>query len=88
MSTAISARQAKRADSLDNYERIEFRIAHRDTSRLLRIRRRLIRSVRRVAECELPFYRMSILFDEDVLICCYDWNGTTIVGNVRARFLR
>ncbi|MBC2717016.1 MAG: radical SAM protein [Desulfobacteraceae bacterium] len=32
--------------------------------------------------CFLPFIRMSILFNGDVILCCNDWHRDAVVGNV------
>jgi radical SAM protein with 4Fe4S-binding SPASM domain len=33
--------------------------------------------------CYEPFHKMNILFNGDVIICCHDWNRTTVVGNLK-----
>ena len=33
--------------------------------------------------CTSPFSTLSILFNGDVVICCYDYNGFSVIGNVR-----
>jgi radical SAM protein with 4Fe4S-binding SPASM domain len=38
--------------------------------------------------CPLPFARMSVLFNGDVLICCQDWQRKIIVGNAGRQSLQ
>jgi radical SAM protein with 4Fe4S-binding SPASM domain len=38
--------------------------------------------VNKLIGCYHPFYKMNVLFNGDVILCCHDWNRATAVGNV------
>jgi MoaA/NifB/PqqE/SkfB family radical SAM enzyme len=38
--------------------------------------------------CPLPFARMSVLFNGDVIICCQDWRRKIVVGNAGGQSLK
>lgn len=77
-----------RAGALGDYERFRLKTGDNVTPFLSRIGRRLTSSARELLGCELPFYQMNILFNGDVIICCHDWNRTTLVGNIRNSSMR
>ncbi len=41
-----------------------------------------------VRTCELPFYKMYIIHNGDVVLCCMDWRRTQVVGNVMQQSIR
>jgi radical SAM protein with 4Fe4S-binding SPASM domain len=77
-----------RAGSLEDYGRLRLKNAEGLGSLLSRIGKRLTSHARGFIGCELPFYQMNILFNGDVIICCHDWERTTLVGNIRDNSLR
>jgi radical SAM protein with 4Fe4S-binding SPASM domain len=77
-----------RAGSLDNYERFRLKDAHYTVARLWRFWKRVTSVIRGVTGCDLPFYQMNVLFNGDVIVCCHDWNRTTVVGNLKTSSLR
>jgi MoaA/NifB/PqqE/SkfB family radical SAM enzyme len=38
--------------------------------------------------CPLPFYKMNVLWDGRVLLCCHDWGPSLIVGDLTKQSLR
>jgi radical SAM protein with 4Fe4S-binding SPASM domain len=76
-----------RAGSLENYERVRLKTGYYDSTFLSRMWRRLMSGTGDAIRCDLPFYHMNILFNGDAIICCHDWNRTSVVGNVRTSSL-
>ena len=37
--------------------------------------------------CPIPFYNLSVNCDGSVSSCCYDWNHTTLVGDLKKETL-
>jgi radical SAM protein with 4Fe4S-binding SPASM domain len=37
-----------------------------------------------VIGCHHPFYKLNILFNGDVILCCHDWERTTVLGNMNS----
>ena len=37
--------------------------------------------------CPIPFYNLSVNFDGSVSTCCFDWNHSTLVGDLRTESL-
>ena len=77
-----------RAGSLDNYERLRLKDAHYTGALLWRVWKRLMSTARGFIGCDLPFYQMNVLFNGDVIVCCHDWNRTTVIGNLKTSSLR
>jgi radical SAM protein with 4Fe4S-binding SPASM domain len=70
-----------RAGILDNFE--DLRLQSRYYGEFpFSVKNRLATALRRAIGCELPFSQMTVLFNGDVIICCQDWNRTTVVGNI------
>jgi radical SAM protein with 4Fe4S-binding SPASM domain len=72
-----------RAGTLSNYESLKpdkepFRIPL-----TTKIGGFLIDRIIRWIGCYEIFYKMNILHNGDVIICCHDWERTTVLGNVR-----
>jgi radical SAM protein with 4Fe4S-binding SPASM domain len=77
-----------RGGSFDNFETIKPKNAN-DAGNVLHATWKCLTSIARsFAGCELPFYQMNVLFNGEVVICCHDWNRTTVVGNVKTSSLR
>ena len=77
-----------RAGTLDNYERLRLKTGYGSTSFVSKLWRRLMSRLHGIIGCQYPFFHMNILFNGDVIICCQDWNRTTVVGNARTSSLR
>lgn len=45
-------------------------------------------SNRPVRVCELPFYKMYIIYNGDVVLCCMDWRRKVVLGNVAQQSIR
>jgi radical SAM protein with 4Fe4S-binding SPASM domain len=41
-----------------------------------------------VRVCELPYYKMYVLYNGDVVLCCMDWRRTVVLGNLEKESLR
>ncbi len=41
-----------------------------------------------VRTCELPFYKMYITYNGDVVSCCMDWRRQVVLGNITERGIR
>ncbi len=77
-----------RAGSLDNFQRFRLKDTDYSGKVLWTVWKRLMSVARGFTGCDLPFYQMNILFNGDVIVCCHDWNRTTVVGNVKTGSLR
>jgi radical SAM protein with 4Fe4S-binding SPASM domain len=44
--------------------------------------------ISRITGCFKPFSDMTILFNGDVILCCHDWDRTTIIGNINKSSLK
>ena len=77
-----------RAGSLDNYERLKLKDVHYTGALILRVWKRLMSTARGAIGCDIPFYQMNVLFNGDVIVCCHDWNRTTVVGNLKTSSLK
>lgn len=42
---------------------------------------------RNASACGSPFYEVSILWNGDVVLCCFDYNGFNIIGNINDQTL-
>jgi radical SAM protein with 4Fe4S-binding SPASM domain len=86
--TRVIAEIANRGGTLDDYERLRLKTGYRGTPFLSQLWRRLTTVAGQAIGCHKPFSQMNILFNGDVIICCEDWNRTTVVGNVTTQSLR
>ena len=41
-----------------------------------------------VRTCDLPFYKMYITYNGDVVSCCMDWRRQVVLGNITERGIR
>ena len=44
-------------------------------------------TLKQAVACGSPFYEVSILWNGDVVLCCYDYDGFNIIGNVNEKSL-
>lgn len=86
--TRVTPEISNRAGTLDHYEKLRLKTSYRGTPLTARLWQRLLTGPRQVIGCHRPFYQMSVLFNGDVIICCHDWNRTTVVGNAKTSSLR
>jgi radical SAM protein with 4Fe4S-binding SPASM domain len=77
-----------RAGSLDTFPAMNLDSPPLSGSIFLRGWKNSMSAARKSIGCELPFYQMNILFNGDVLICCYDWKRSVVIGNIRTSSLR
>jgi radical SAM protein with 4Fe4S-binding SPASM domain len=77
-----------RAGSLDNYECLRPKESHQINMSPAGLWAYTTSKIIDLTGCYEPFYKMNILFNGDIIICCHDWERTTIVGNVEANSLR
>ncbi len=45
-------------------------------------------SDRPIRVCELVFYKMYVLYNGDVVLCCMDWRRQVVLGNLRRQSIR
>ena len=38
-------------------------------------------------DCQAPFHQVVVLWNGDVAVCCYDYNGDTVIGNICSQTL-
>ncbi len=77
-----------RAGTLPNYDSLRSNQGYYAKGYFSRLRRSLVLPLQRRAGCQMPFYQMNVLFNGDVIICCNDWNRSTVVGNAKESSLR
>lgn len=44
-------------------------------------------TLKQAVTCGSPFYEVSILWNGDVVLCCYDYDGFNLIGNVNEKSL-
>jgi radical SAM protein with 4Fe4S-binding SPASM domain len=54
----------------------------------LRLWRHFMTWIRNITGCYHPFYKMTILFNGDVILCCHDWNRAIVIGNIKENSLQ
>ena len=86
--TRIIKEIANRAGTLDNYDELKLNTASHLKLFSPRPGERLMDIASRIVGCHLPFYKICILYNGDVIICCHDWERATVVGNVASSSLR
>jgi radical SAM protein with 4Fe4S-binding SPASM domain len=86
--TRVIAEISNRAGTLAHYEKLRLKTGYRGTPLLARLWQHLLKGPRQVIGCHRPFYQMSVLFNGDVIVCCHDWNRTTVIGNAKTSSLR
>jgi radical SAM protein with 4Fe4S-binding SPASM domain len=77
-----------RAGALTNYELLMLKSNYARFSVADRIGKYLIARTLDITGCYDPFFHMNIMFNGDVILCCDDWNRSTIVGNIRDKTIR
>jgi MoaA/NifB/PqqE/SkfB family radical SAM enzyme len=77
-----------RAGSLANYETVRLKNDSQEILRQRHIWRRVTSGLRGILGCEIPFHRMDILFNGEILMCCQDWNRATVIGNATTANLK
>ncbi len=71
-----------RAGTLANYDLMTLRSLSGGFSAAERAGKYLIARILGITGCIDPFFHMNILFNGDVILCCDDWNRSTVIGNV------
>jgi radical SAM protein with 4Fe4S-binding SPASM domain len=72
---------ANRAGALEGYESIAPKSHYYGDSLVSSAWGHLMHGVPMVTGCAHPFHQMNILFNGDCIVCCQDWNRSTVVGN-------
>jgi radical SAM protein with 4Fe4S-binding SPASM domain len=73
---------SNRAGALKNFTQMKPRTSKAAAERSDTAWKYLVNKMRQITGCYSPFLEMSILFNGDVILCCQDWNRTTILGNL------
>lgn len=77
-----------RAGTLDKYRASKSGDEHPGLPFMSMARDRVLDVIQRASGCPHVFYRMSVLYNGDVLLCCNDWNRDCVVGNLGTASLR
>ena len=77
-----------RAGTLQNYETLNLSKPIVKDFFAVGLAKKIADRVLTLTGCIEPFYHMNILFNGDVILCCHDWNRTTILGNAQQSTLK
>jgi len=77
-----------RAGVLSDFESVRLKTGTVKSSLLETAWQGAIRKMLRVAGCYKPFLETDILYNGDVILCCHDWNRTTVLGNLHESSLQ
>jgi radical SAM protein with 4Fe4S-binding SPASM domain len=72
-----------RAGTLPNYESMKLRKKAPSPSFSKKFGRKVVNTIISLTGCYEAFHKIVILFNGDVILCCHDWNRTTVLGNVK-----
>ena len=46
------------------------------------------RACQPVRVCEIPYHKMYVLYNGDVVLCCMDWRRSVVLGNLHKQTIR
>jgi radical SAM protein with 4Fe4S-binding SPASM domain len=72
-----------RAGTLSKYEKLKPKSDPINYSFGQKIDKYIISKAVKITGCYEVFHKINILYNGDVILCCHDWNRTTVLGNLK-----